>query len=190
MVMCHKCHVSKHNKHDFSEVIEVAETFRKQLKDDAEKLSICAFRRQEKINEMENELKSVMEKIASTHREVSQKYDQMISLLKTHQSQLLEELELFKVRILKKRQTEKDEMERQFVITESFQRYCQEVINKGTACDISRTAHELRARSEELLKTQYERDCHTLRGIEISFKPSDVTTDSAANFLGELIFRG
>ena len=139
---------------------------------------------------MENELKSIMEKVASTQSEISQKYDQMISLLKSHQSQLLEELELFKVRILKERETVKDEMERQFVITESFQRYCQEMINKGTACDISRTAHELRARTEELLKTQDEHDCHTLSGIEISFKPSDVTTDSAANFLGELIFRG
>ena len=139
---------------------------------------------------MENELKSIMEKVASTQSEISQKYDQMISLLKSHQSQLLEELELFKVRILKERETVKDEMERQFVITESFQRYCQEMINKGTACDISCSAHELHATAEELLKTQDEHDRHTLSEIEISFKPSDVTTDSAANFLGELIFRG
>ena len=62
--------------------------------------------------------------------------------------------------------------------------------NKGTACDMSYTAHELHARAEELLKTQDERDCHKLNGVEIMLKPSDVTIDSVTNFIGELIFRG
>jgi len=62
------------------------------------------------------------------------------------------------------------------------------MINKGTACDISRMAHDLHARAEEFVKTQEdEPDCHQLSGVEITFKPSVVTKDGAMNIVGKLI---
>jgi len=78
-------------------------------------------------------------------------------------------LNSFKDKIVKEMANKKDEMERQFVITESFKRYCPEMINKGSACDISCMAHDLHARAEELVKTQDEPDCHQLGGVEITF---------------------
>ena len=83
---------------------------------------------------MENVIQSFMGRIDSTQRKISENCDQLISLIQSHKSQLIEELNSFKIRILKEVETEKEEMERQFVITESFKKYCEKMINKGTAC--------------------------------------------------------
>jgi len=189
MVMCHKC-VNKHNQHKLSDVNESAETLLKQLKVDVHKVSANALYKLEKIKQIETDTKSFMVRIASTESEISQKNDQLISLIQSHQSQLMEELNSFKDKILKGMRNEKDEMERQFVITERFKKNCQEMINKGTACDISLMAHDLHARAEELVKTQNEPDCHQLSGVEITFKPSVVTTGSVKNYIGELVLYG
>jgi len=99
-------------------------------------------------------------------------------------------LNSFKDTILKEMANKKNEIETQFVITESFKRYCQEMINKGSACDISRMAYDLHARAEELVKTQDEPDCHQLSGVQITFKPSVVATDSGKKYIGELVLHG
>ena len=57
-------------------------------------------------------------------------------------------------------------------------------------CDVSRTVHDLHARAEELLKTEDESDCHQLSEVEITSKPSDVTTDSVKNLIGRLVLLG
>jgi len=178
--------------HEFTDVNESAEKLTEQLKVDIDKVSACGFYKQDQIKQLETDAKSFIEKVASTQREISQKYDQLISLIQSHQNQLMEELNSFKEKILKEMTNKKDEIERQFVITESFKRYCQEMINKGTACDISRMAHDLHAKAEELVKTQDEPDCHQLSGVEITFSPSLFITDSASgrNFVGEFFFMG
>ena len=66
------------------------------------------------------------------------------------------------------------------------------MIDNGSACELSRNFHNLHAKAEELLSTgtQDEPGCHQRSGVEIIFKPSDVTSDSMRDFLGELTFRG
>jgi len=103
---------------------------------------------------------------------------------------LIKELHLFKDKMLKYVETEKDERERQFVIIESFKRYCQETMNKGSACDISRTAHDLHARAEELVKTQDEPRCQKLSGVKIMLEPTALTTERVINLIGKLVLKG
>jgi len=182
--------VNKHNQHKLSDVNESAETLRKQLKVDVYKVSANALYKLKKIKQLETYAKSFMGNIASTQSEISQKYNQLISLLQSHERQLMEELNSFQGKILKEIADKKDEIERQFVITDRFKKNCQEMINKGTACDISRMAHDLHARAEELVRTQDEPDCHQLSGVEITFKPFVVTTDNVKNYIGELVLHG
>jgi len=126
-----------------------------------------------------------MEKVASTQSKISEKYDQLIFRIQSQQSQLIEELNSFKDIILKKIETEKDEVERQFVITERFKRYCQEMISKGTVCDISRAAHDLHARAEELVKIQA--DYCDMSRIDVTFL---TLTQYVNNFIGKLFLSG
>jgi len=185
--MCHKC-VKKHNEHKLIDVNESGEKFCKQLKDDINEVSVYACQKQGEIKQLDIDTENLLEKFASTESEISQKYDQLISLIQSHQSQLMEELKLFKNKILKKIAIKKDEIERQFLISESLKRYCQEMVNKGTACDISRTALDLHAKAEELVKTQDER--FDMNSIDITLVPFLATTNNVNNFIGELVLRG
>jgi len=173
-----------------TDVNEAAEKFREQIKTDSEKVSACDMQNLQKFEVLGTNLGIVIETIASTQKKISQQCDQLISLIQLHQSQLMEKLGSYKTKIVKKLETERDEIERQLVITESFKRYCQEIISKGTACEISRMAHDLHARAEELMKTQDQPVCHQLSGAEITFTPTVVTTDSIKNLIGELVLKG
>jgi len=189
VVLCPLC-VSKHYQHKLTDVSKSAENFCEQMKIDIDKVSACALGNQQKLLVLETDTNSFKNKVASTENEISQRYDQLISLIKSHQSQLIDELHLFRNKMLKYVETEKDEIERQFVITESFKRYCQEMMNKGSACDISCTAHDLHARAEELVKTQDEPDCQKLSRVEIKFEPTALTTESEKNIIGKLVLKG
>jgi len=188
-VMCPLC-VSKHYQHKLTDVNKSAEILREQMQTDIDKVSACALRIQQKLILLGTDRESFRNKVASTQSEISQKYDQLISLMKSHQSQLIEKLHLLRDKILKDAETEKDEIERQFVITESFKRYCQEMMNKGSACDISRTAHDLHAKAEELVKTQNKPDCQKLSGVEIKFESTVLAIDNVKNFIGKLVLKG
>jgi len=139
---------------------------------------------------LENEVKRFIDKVSSTQTEMTVKYDQLMSLLKSHQSDFMEKLSSFKDKIIKKVEVEKEEMERQYLITESFNRYCQEMINKESAYDISRAGHDLHVRAEEIVKAQNKPDCLKLTEIQIMFKPSNVTTDTMKICLGKLVLNG
>jgi len=190
MVMCHKCFRDEHSDHKWMDITKAAEKFREQLKDDADKVASCAIKNENKIIQLKTDMQAFSVKSAATQYEISDKYDKLVSLIQSHKRQLIEELHLFKEQIFKNMETEKDESERRFVITESFRRYCLEMMNKGSAWDIARTAHDLHARAEELVKTQDEQGCQKFSEVQVSFKPSIETKDSLKNFIGELILKG
>jgi len=189
VVMCPRC-VNKHSQHKLTDVTESAEKLLEHMKTYIDKVPACTLRNQLNLLQLETDKESFKNKVACTESEISQKYNQLISLMKSHKSQLIEELHLFRDKMLKYVETEKDEMKRQFVIIESFKRYCQEMISKGSACDISRTAHDLHARAEELVKTGDEASSQKLSGVEIIFEPTAVSTDRVMNFIGKLILKG
>jgi len=188
--MCHKCHESEHNKHAFSDFNESAEKFREQLKRDFDKVSICAGRKEKEHKQLDTDIKRFRRRVATTESEISQKYDQLISLIQSHKSQLMEELNILKDKILDEMINKKKESEIRCMTMERFRTQYEEIINKGTEWDISRMAHDLHARAEELVKTQDEPDCHQLSGVEITFTPSVVTIDSGKNFIGVLVLQG
>jgi len=126
-VTCHLCFVDNHIDHKWTDINKAAKEFCGQLKDDVNTFSECSQRRQDKLDGLDADVKSFMKKVASTESEISEKYNQLISLIQSHQSQLMEKLNVFKNNVLNEIVSHKDEIERQFVISESFKRYCQEI---------------------------------------------------------------
>src|ERR1051325_11729163 len=95
-----------------------------------------------------------MQTIRATEREIVQRYDQLRAFIDSHKLELIRELNAIKDRRLKDIAVQKDEEERQFVMLESFKKYCEGLRDKGTACDISRAAIGLQSRAEELSELQ------------------------------------
>jgi len=184
------CHAVKHTKHDCTDVKEAAEKFSEQLTVDIENVAGCTAECRRIVKEMEINKNSFIEKVVFTKNKISERYDQLISLMQSHQSQLMEELDVFKLKHLKEMEMSNQEVEHQLVITESFTRYCQEVKEKGTACHISRAANDLHLRTEELVKTQVKHGGVELSQVKIMFTPSLVTTNDVKNWIGQLTFCG
>jgi len=180
------CYVKKHSKHECSDVKESADKFLPQLTDDIEKLEMCANQSREEVELIETRIRSFHEKIASTQNEISHQSNKLIALIQFHERQLIEQLNSFKDKQLKEMECSKNETERQFVITDGFKRYCQELKDKGNACDISRAANDLHVRTNELFKTQEGYKSYELSCTDNMFTPTVVKIAQIRNLFGDL----
>jgi len=174
-ITCVTCYVENHNKHECADIKKSAEKFNEQLKEDISNVSTCVVRSRTNVEEIEENKKKFVEKVKATQAEISK---------------LMEELSAYKIIGLKKIECKKDEMEHQIVIMESFIRYCQEMKDKGTACDISRAANDLHARAEELVKIESEKSNFESCKVEMTFRSKFAEKASENNYIGELFLDG
>jgi len=175
VITCVTCYVENHNKHECADIKKSAEKFNEQLILDISKVSTCVVRSWSKVEEMEANVKSFVEKVEATEVEIAK---------------LIEELNSFKMEGRKKLECKKHEVEHQIVIMESFIRYCQEMKDKGTACDISRAANDLHTRAEELLKTENKKNRLKLCEVNLNFCSKFAEKASVNNFIGGLFLDG
>ena len=128
--------------------------------------------------------------MAATEQAISAAYDKLKSLLDSHLSQLLDELNTIKDKRLKEIECKRDELERQCMVVESFKKYCEEMKEKGTACDISRAANDLHTRSDELVKAQELYNRQQLDRVELTFTSSEAALIGTANWIGTIRPKG
>jgi len=161
------------------------------MKLDIDAVSARVLERQEKLKQLDLDKINFITKVAEIQSQISQKYDQLISLIQSHKSQLMEQLKVFKEKLLKNIENSKDETEREFVIRDSFTRYCHEVLNRGSHCDISRVACDLHKRAEELIKPEKPSSRCDKKEPDILFSPSVyLTSELMKNLIGEISFKG
>jgi len=181
-----------HNKHACTDVNTAAEEFGAQLKVDMDKISASCIENQTKIDKMNTDRDGFVEKVTVAQNKVSEKCDELVSLIRARQCQLIAELSLFKETRLKKMEECMDDVKKQCAIMEGFHGYCQEIRDNGTACDVSSSANDLHVRAEELVKIQEGRVCYDLNSVDFTFVPSFAaqTTDAVTFLIGKLSFKG
>jgi len=89
----------------------------------------------------------------------------------------MEELDEIKVKHLKEIEMRRDEDERQLLMLDSYKKYCEEMKEKATACDISRAADDLHLRAVELIKSQGKYNSPQRTKCSVSFKASELLAD-------------
>jgi len=150
VAVCMMCYIKSHNSHKCSDIQEVAEDLSKDMSVNAENLMA-------KVSECETVLKDIEENenkfcnsVAKTEKLICDRADKLKQLIEQHKQSLLEQLSVSKDRQLKHTANVREEIERHQIMLENFIRYCNEVKEKGTACDIAKLAGDLNARSKEL----------------------------------------
>jgi len=189
-VTCLMCYVETHNKHECCDIKKSAEKFGEQLKKDIEKLTTLTIQGRRKIDEIEDNKKNFLKDIVTTEKQISNKYDQVISLVQCHHRQIMDELSRFKDKRFKEIENRREEVEHKLVIAESFTRYCQEMKDKGSASDLSSAVMDLHTRGEELVKIHEVVGGWNPLEINIVFTSSPNTIDDVENMLGKLTFNG
>ena len=156
--VCILCYIRGHNSHKCSDVKDVADDLATQLTANAEGIKAKIEDCKSMLKTISNEGRVLIDKAKETEKAVNEKADKLKQLIDQHRKEVLTKLTAAKTRQLKENENVKQELERQIVIMESFIRYSGELKQKGTACDIARTAGDLRVRGEKLLTFDVEVD--------------------------------
>jgi len=139
------------------------------------------------LESLEKEKNEFVEQVEKAGVEISEKAEQLKRMIEDHRDKLMNELSLMKQKRMKEIESVREEIERQLLSMESYNKYVDEVRQKGTACDIARAASGLRDRAEELLKFDaVERTLDDLGHADVTFMSSDLIVDSASKTLGEV----
>ena len=156
--VCMMCYLKGHNSHKCTDVKDVADDLATQLTADAEgikgKIEDC----KSMLKKITDEERILSDEVENTKKDVNEKAKKLKQLIDQHREEMLTKLTEGKDRQLKENANVKEELERQIVVMESFLRYSGELKQKGTACDIAKTAGELCVRGAELAKFDVEVD--------------------------------
>ena len=155
---CILCYVKAHQSHKCSDMTEVANDLVAELTADANgikgKIDDCKLM----LKKIADDERIFVEKVEKTETAVNEKAEKLKQLIDDHREEVLTKLTTAKTRQLKANEIVKHELEREIVVMESFIWYSEELKQKGTACDIAKTAGELRVRGEELQNFDVEVD--------------------------------
>ena len=117
---------------------------------------------------------------------IRERAEELKQLIEAHKQSLLEQLSVSKDKQLKQTANVREEIERRQIVVENFIRYSNEVKAKGTACDITRLAGKLNARSEELLKFNLDADLTTDYNVTEVIFTSEQKNDDLKQLFGSL----
>ena len=189
--VCQTCFIIKHNGHKCSDISEVTQSLKDQIRKDIEKTNEIFLKVIEQSGNLEKNLKDFDHDTKETEVQIVRRGDEIKQLVDKHVQSLLQELNEEKTRKLKEFENIREELQVQKVILESFMKYSQKVLDKAIPSDIACFATELKTRADNLSKM---RIVLVGKQVKVSFVPSDldVFTDgsNARNIVGKTSFSG
>jgi len=188
VAICTMCYIESHNSHAWLDVDAAVDDFRVQMTGDIDSIAAGAQRCRDMLQSLEKEKIELIGRVLEAEMKISKKADQLKQTIDVHKENLMTELSSMKQKRIKEIESLHQEIERQLLSMESYKKYVDEVRQKGTACDIARTASGLHDRAEELLKFDViERTMAELGHADIMFAPSDfMVSDDVKKTLGQL----
>jgi len=184
--ICMMCYIGSHNSHRCSDIKEVAENLEKQMSSGAEKLADKVAECQAVLKNIEKNETIFCNTVPEIEKLIRERAEELKQLIEAHKQSLLEQLSVSKDKQLKQTANVREEIERRQIVVENFIRYSNEVKAKGTACDITRLAGKLNARSEELLKFNLDADLTTDYNVTEVIFTSEQKNDDLKQLFGSL----
>jgi len=187
LVICMMCYIKDHHSHKCSDVNELVDEFRQQMKTDVSDVANDVAKCQEKLQHLANEKKDFHQQISTSELQIREKTKQLKQMIDRHEELVLTELKSINIKRTKEIDAAYEEVECQLAARESYKKYVHEILEKGTACDLARTANGLHDRAQELLMSDVtQRTVAGLGHAVVTFKASNMVADDARKTIGEL----
>jgi len=151
VVICIMCYIKDHNAHKCSDINEVVDELQRELTNDTDNVIIGVDRCKQMLLNLNREKKRFSEEISRIEHKIRERAKRLKDLIETNKQSLLRELISVKNKRSKEMRAAYEEIERNMIAMESFRKYVCEIREKGTPCDIARSASSLHDRAEELL---------------------------------------
>ena len=188
VAVCMACFIIKHNGHKCSDIGEVTQGLKDQIKKDIEKSNEMFLKVNEQSGNLEKVLRDFEHDTRDIQTQIVRRGDEIKQLVDKHVQSLLQGLNEEKTRKIKEFENVREELQVQKLSLESFMKYSQKVLDKAIPSDIACFATELRTRAENLTKMKI---VPVGKQVRVSLVPSDLNMFSdARNIVGTTSFSG
>ena len=168
-VVCVSCFVESHKAHDCKDVNTVEEEFRNMINNSAHVISTLSEEILTKKNSCESR-ETFLLKIAAREKEILQRSEELMKMINEQTQALLSSLDEIKNKHFKEIRMKEDELDRRLLVLESFSRYCNELILKGSASDVCRSTEEILRRADELVEDHETYIMRPMVSVSVTFK--------------------
>jgi len=170
------CCLLGHKSHRYTDIKEVAEDLSRQISSNAVNLATRVSECQEVLKNVDDNWSAFCDKVKETEKSICERTEALKQSLEAKKESLLEQLAVWKDEQLKRTMAVREQVERHQVVLESFIRYSNELREKGTACDIAKSAEKLNTRAAELQKVNVDTDLtNDYYDTEVNFTSSGET---------------
>ena len=143
------------------------------------------------LQRLKKKKSDVIKHLADIEDEINTAADKSIAAIQRDREKLLSEVESIKQKQVKQVETVKQEVEQHATALESFVRYSETLLSRGTACDVTRSANSLHERAGELMKFDAIRHVDSsLPPLNVSFTPSTLLDRGDRNLVGTVTGKG
>ena len=181
VAICVKCFHHMHQRHKCSNIHEDAGWFYDRLDDDLTTLAVQMSKVQKEKELLVKKTVKFMEQINSMESTIIKKRDFLKYLIDIHTQSLLQQLREIKEEKLKEVEIVKQLIEREVAILESFEKYCEELKEKGTPSEIARVAENIHTGVTELEESSFE--CSF---TDFTFTVTNLKNAEKDNLVGEI----
>ena len=189
--VCQTCFIIKHNGHKCSDICEVTQGLKNQIKKDLENTHDMLLKVSEQSEKLEKVLGGFVSDTKEIEAQIVRRGDEIKQLVDKHVQSLLQELTVEKTNKMKELENVKEELQVRKISLESFMKYSQKILDKAIPSDIAYSASELRTRADNLTKV---RIVPVGEQFKVSFVPTDLKmfTDgnNARSIVGKNRFSG
>jgi hypothetical protein len=187
--VCMMCYVKDHNLHKCSDVDEAAQEFRAGLTENIRTITNTLTKYDKTLGVVDSKLANFLDQVQKTETAICQRADDLWKKIDIEKQKLIAELNEIKTTREKQIKHVAQEIAQDKSSLESLKKYCDELLKKGTASEISREADNLRVRVEELAKMHNEEETMENVGyLEVAFVSSgDWSSKDSSSILGKVV---
>ena len=196
VAVCLMCFAVNHTGHTCSDINESAKLFKVQFQDSKHKQMIkCISDTENELTKLELETQQTRQQIDLVQRQIQSKTDKLKAKIDNEQRQLVKQLNKLKEKRVEFIEKRRANLTLQLATIRSFAQYMQELLEKGSPCDISRSATDLLRRRDELITSQTTNNGVKLQLLNVAYDQkkqlvSAGPTLDTTNLLGWLTLNG
>jgi len=187
--MCTLCYIQDHKAHKGAEVTEIESEFRAGLARDVESVTTSMHKLDEKLKVVQSKRTSLREQVTKVETEISERADRLKKDIDVGKQKLVADLYELQACLEKQMDHLVEEIAQCMCLLEGLNKYTNELLKRGTACDVARHAESIHRRSETLGNVELvEDECNKLSVVNVLLSQSNVTIDPT--ILGEVFDEG
>lgn len=172
--VCMMCYVKDHNLHKCSDVEEAAQEFRATLTESIQTITTSLSKFDKTLRVIDSKLANFLDQVQKTEKAICQRVDELQKKIDLEKQKLIAELNEIKTTREKQIKHVTQEITQDKSSLESLKMYCEELLKKGTANEISRQADNLRVRVAEMADIHDEEESMEKVGcVEVAFEPNE-----------------